>query len=371
MAKSSINIFIVAGRTGQTLVMSKTLPFVSLEIVKSIYIFTESEGSKMPKCQYITIPVWIRKTKPVFISRLIRIFFEPIQLLFYAIKIKPLFINGIYCLPKGLNSYIISRITGIKCVNWVIGSRLEVETELPLKKMWEKINLWHLKGCEAISVKGQTDIEYLTSNGIARNKIFPLNGAIDTGKFVFTSGERPIDILFVGTFYELKGPDRVLKILKKLILSFPGIKAVMVGNGKMWQQTKNMATELGIIQNIIFEGYQKNIVPYYQQSKILIMPSRSEGLPTSMLEAMSCGCVPVMSNVGNIKEAAIHNFNSKVIDNFEDLHSFSVHVSDLLNNEAKRKDFAVQARNLIEDKYTIDAQAKIASQLIKEIFNGK
>lgn len=371
MNQSPITLFIVAGRTGHSLVMSKTLPFVSLDVVKSIYIFTESEGIDMPKCRYITNPGWIAKIKPGFIARLIRIFFEPLQLLYYALKIKPSFINGIYCLPKGLNSYIISRIAGIKCVNWVIGSRLEVETEMLCKKTWEKINLWHLRGCDALSVKGQADIEFLSSKNIERSKMFTLNGAIDTRKFVCMEGERPIDILFVGTFYELKGPDRILKILKQLLLPFPDISLVMVGNGKLWQVIKNMALELGISQSIKFEGYQKNIVPYYQKSKLLLMPSRSEGLPTSMLEAMSCGCVPVMSNVGNVKEVALHNINSKVIDNFEDINSFTLHVTDLLNNESKRKHFAVHARNLIQEKYSIEAQANIALQLIGKLYNGK
>ncbi|MBK7626714.1 MAG: glycosyltransferase family 4 protein [Bacteroidales bacterium] len=111
----------------------------------------------------------------------------------------------------------------------------------------------------------------------------------------------------------------------------------MVGNGKLLQHTKDMAKELGVDQNIKFEGYQRDLVHYYQQSKILLMPSRSEGLPTAMLEAMSCGCVPVMSNVGNIKEAAIHNFNAKVIDRYDDVLGFTENIRDLLVDEPKEK----------------------------------
>lgn len=368
-SQKEISLFIVTGRTGHSLVISKALPFVVLEQVKRIYLFSESEGFTIPKCKYITVPRWIRKIKPAILGKILRVFFEPVQLLYYSLNLKPDFINGVYCLPKGLNSYIVSRLSGVKCVNSIIGSVLEVETELPFKKVWRNINLWQLKGCEAITIKGNRDMQYLLSKGIDPGKMFPLNGAIDTDKFLFNSDYRTIDLLFVGTFIELKGPDRIIRIADQLLPLFANLKVVMVGDGKMMKETKKLAAELGIIDHISFEGYQKNTVPYFQQAGLLIMPSRSESLPTSMLEAMACGCVPVITNVGNVGEAALNNVNAKIVRDYKDINGFVVAISDLLSNETKRREFAKNGRKTVEECYSVKSQSLIAGSIINYLNN--
>ena len=364
-----ISLFIVTGRTGHSLVSSKALPFAALENVKTIYLFSESEGFAIPKCQYITVPLWIRKTKPVILGKILRILYEPVQLLYYAIKLKPDFINGIYCLPKGLNSYIVSRLSGVKCVNSIIGSVLEVETELPFKGIWRNINLWHLRGCDAITIKGETDKKYLLTKGIEQGKLFPLNGAIDFGKYFYGNDSRSVDLLYVGSFIELKGTDRIIKIVQQLIPRFPNLKVVLVGEGALLKETRNLVVDLELTSNISFEGYQKNTAPYFQRSKILVMPSRSDSMPTSMLEAMSCGCVPVISDVGNITQAALNHINASVIVDYKDIDGFVEAIANLLNNEKVRQEYAKNGRKTVENLYSVKSQSLHAESIINYLNN--
>jgi glycosyltransferase involved in cell wall biosynthesis len=368
--QKDISLFIVTGRTGHSLVVAKALPFVVLEQVKTIYLFSESVGFSIPKCKYITIPALIRKIKPVFLRRLLRSLFEPVQLFYYSIKLKPDFINGVYCLPKGLNSFIVSRLTGVKCVNSIIGSVLEVETELPFKKIWRNLNLWHLKGCDSITIKGETDRQYLLSKGIEKSKLFQLNGAINLEKFFFTTDFRKIDLLFVGSFIELKGTDRIIRIVQQLFPFFPNLNVVMVGEGIKFKEARELASKLGVKGNILFEGYQTNTIPYFQQSKLLVMPSRSESLPTSMLEAMACGCVPVISAVGNVAQAAMNNINSRVIRDYNDLDGFVEAISDLLKDEPKRLQFAQNGRTTVENFYSVESQSMLARNIINYLYNN-
>ncbi len=364
MLSSEIRIFIVIGRTGHSLILSKALPFAALEDVKEIIIFSETEGFATPKVRYITIPSWIRKINATLLGRSIRFIYEPLQLLYYTLKLKPDIINGVYCLPKGINSLIAAKLTSTKCIISVIGSRLEIETELPFRKMWELINLWQLRYCNAIAIKGKTDRDYLISKKIDPLKMFTLNGAIDTEKFYFANGERSIDILFAGTFYELKGPDRFIRIVQELIQYFPDLKVSMIGTGKMLNDTKKMVEDLEIDHFVRFEGYQKDPIPFFQQSKILVMPSRSESLSTAMLEAMACGCVPVVSDVGNVREAALHSINAKIIGNYLDIDSFVISIRDLLQHEVKRKQFAHLGRLQVEKYFSIKGQSKMAMEMV-------
>ena len=368
--QKEISLFIVSGRTGHSLVAAKALPFAILEQVKSIYLFSETEGFPIPKCVYITIPEWIRRIRPALIGKLIRVFYEPAQLLHYTFKLKPDFINGIYCIPKGLNSYIISRIAGVKCVNSIIGSILEIETELPFKSMWGKINLWHLRGCEAVTVKGETDAKFLQAKGFDLKKMFLFNGGIDIMKFSFAADHKTIDLLFVGSFIELKGPDRFIAIVKDLLPLFPGLRAVMVGDGPLFGKSQKEISGLGIGRNVSLEGHQTDMVTYFRNSRILVMPSRSESLPTSMIEAMACGCVPVISNVGNVREAVLNNLNAKVIDNYMDIEAYVKAVTQLLEDENIRSEFARNGRSKVESNYSVESQSVLADNIINYLYSN-
>ena len=77
-----------------------------------------------------------------------------------------------------------------------------------------------------------------------QNKLFLFNGAIDTIKFTFSKSERHIDILYVGSFIELKGTDRIIKIVAKLRPEYPGLKVVMIGDGKLLEKAKDFSERL-------------------------------------------------------------------------------------------------------------------------------
>ncbi len=98
------------------------------------------------------------------------------------------------------------------------------------------------------------------------------------------------------------------------------------------------------------------------------MPSRSEGLPTSMLEAMVCGCVPVVSNAGNISDVARHTENAFLINDYMDINSFAKYIHTLLSDEKLRTGMAQEGIRLVEEKYSAEEQSKIVDQIIGKLF---
>ena len=64
--------------------------------------------------------------------------------------------------------------------------------------------------------------------------------------------------------------------------------------------------------------------------------------PPAMLEAMACGCVPVVSNVGNIRDAARHAENAFLVNDYTDIKSFAKYIHSLLSDEKLRSGMAQQ-----------------------------
>jgi glycosyltransferase involved in cell wall biosynthesis len=363
--KKDIVIFVVLGRLGRNLSISKLAPICSIASVSKVYAFCESEGIGFnEKLTYITLPRFIKSLKPVFLSHIIRWFYEPLQLLFYTIKYQPDLLNGVYTLPKGLNSFIVSLLSNRQCVISIIGGREEIESEIRFPKFWKYLNIFTLKHCWAITCKGDRDINYLVEEGIARKKIYVFNGGIDVSKFVSGTSGRKTDLIFVGKFDINKGPFRVLEMIQKLVMEFEEIKCTFLGDGLLKQSFESEVIKRGLQKNIFCYGYVDNPEFYYQNSKIFVLPSTNEGLSTAMLEAMSCGCVPIVSNVGNTSEAVKHEINGILIDRYDDIDCFVSYIIMLIGDQEKWMNYSRSAVMTVNSKYTYGAQ----SYFYKKIF---
>lgn len=360
-------IFIVTGRLGENLVYYKTMPVADISRVRHVYVFTTHQCRPLDKVTYINLPNWITRNRITVIGRLLRQIYEPVQLLYYSLKLKPDIINGVYTFPKGFNSVWVSKLSNSKSIVSVLGSIGEMNPFVFPKRILRAAKWWTVRKADAIATKGSKDNNYLIEHGINPEKIFTFNGCIDLARFADTDEVRDIDIVFVGSIYELKGPDRIVKVISRLKKSLPNITAYMVGDGADLDKTKQHATSLGLADNIYFPGFVRDVSPIYRRSKVLILMSRSEGNPNCMLEAMASGCVPVVPDVGNISETIIQNNNGILIDNYMDIDGFAKEILNLLENESFRLSLAQQAKNTVNFKYSTASQAKEFNRIIDYI----
>jgi glycosyltransferase involved in cell wall biosynthesis len=106
----------------------------------------------------------------------------------------------------------------------------------------------------------------------------------------------------VGRLFLLdKGQDIIIRILseqkwkdRRLIVSF-------IGKGNDEAALRDFAALLGV-ENIEFKGQVEDIEAMWEDYHALLLPSRSEGLPLSMVEAMSAGRMVIISNAGGNAE---------------------------------------------------------------------
>ncbi len=371
MINKGHTIFVVAGRLPKSLVKSKVEPIVKSKIVERVYVFSQEEGFKIDGLKYITLPKIFNSRN--FLLKFLRIIYEPLQLFIYCLKYKPDFIKGIYVMPKGFNGLIISRIYGCKCMVSNIGGLPEILTYYNnFKKLRKKINLYIYKKADLVTTKGYTIIDYLIKNGVNKNKIHVYNGSIDTKKFKRDKNiKKSIDVLFVGSFIERKGPDRVIEIIKILInkYNFSSIKVGFLGKGELYELVNKQIINEGLQNNIKLYGHRDNTADYFVKSKVLIMPSISEGLSTAMLEAMSSECVPVVSDVGEMTKAAVDGRNSFVIKKYNDFLGFAKKINILLSDNLKRNKMASNAREDVLKEYSIDEQMNQFEVLIRKILS--
>lgn len=364
MITSRGSLFVVVGRLGKSLTTSKLLPIIATGLFEKIYVFRESKGDISLAVSYITSEVKIPFV-PQLINRVIQRIYEPIQLIWYSVKLRPDIINGYQIFPKGINSFIAAKLTNRKCIISCIGGVPEIDTYFRCKRFWRALNIHILSRSDAVTTKGKVVTDYIVKLGVANEKVYTFNGAIDTDRFKpIQNAERDIDLLFVGQLIEVKGPDRFISIVDRVKICRQHVSTRMVGTGYMESSIRESIFNLSLDANVLLEGFIEDPERYYTRAKVLVMPSRSEGLATAMLEAMACGCVPVVAEVGCMGEAAIDGFSAFTIEDYNDIEAYVTAIVKLLSDDDLRNTIATRAVNLVCSKYSTIHQADIIKRIV-------
>lgn len=140
-------------------------------------------------------------------------------------------------------------------------------------------------------------------------------------------------VLFVGRVdHGQKRPDRMLRLFEKLHGQFPAWNFDVVGDGNALEELREYARVKGL-NRVVFHGFQ-DPKPFYMRAKIFVMTSDYEGLPMTIIEAMSCGVVPVVNNSFSALNEVLTT-NCGVIVPFGDEKSLEEATSALMLDEVK------------------------------------
>lgn len=131
-------------------------------------------------------------------------------------------------------------------------------------------------------------------NGI-REEGFSVQGSGFKGRRELGIPEGARVIGSVGRLAQVKGYDRLLNAFGKMSRE---LTLLLVGNGPQRGVLEQQARDLAIADRVIFAGYQADPWPYYAAMELFVLPSRSEGLSVSLLEAMSAGIPVAVTDVG-------------------------------------------------------------------------
>lgn len=189
------------------------------------------------------------------------------------------------------------------------------------------------------------DVSEIVYNGIDTDFFNPLSNR---------NKERDY-ILYTGILDAQKGLTDLIKSLKIVCEEFPNIRLLLTGNGPFERYLKKMVNNLHLNNNVKFLGYvdKESLLSYYQNATIYVLPSYSEGFPTSILEAMSCGIPVIGTNVTGTSELIINNENGLLVPprNPERLAESIIY---LLDNKNLRDKMGKNGRNLMKQRFDWD-----------------
>jgi len=232
-------------------------------------------------------------------------------------------------------------------------------------------NIWKTSDARVANSEGLRKLAY---DFYDKEKFEVIPNGVDSDTFkpddMRVSG-KVFKVLFVSRLIERKGLQFVIPQLPalrdELEAKGKGLRLTIVGDGPYRDTLEVIAKEHGVSDIIDFVGQKDKdqIVPYYQDADVFILPSKKEGMPNVVLEAMACGLPIVMTPCQGSDELIKDNgFVCKAKD-------FGEKLRILAFDDAQRRLMGLNSGSRVRSNFTWDATTDKYINLMKEILSKK
>jgi glycosyltransferase involved in cell wall biosynthesis len=193
---------------------------------------------------------------------------------------------------------------------------------------------------------------------VALNSIDPLEFG-PTGQSGFLSGRRKELVVGIASRLEPeKGHRFLLLAIQAMRKEGLRIRLVIAGQGGNRKELENLVRELGIEDGVDFLGFVDSVPSFLANIDVFAVPSiDSEGLPTTILEAMACQRLVVVSDVGGATEAVIHQKTGYVVPP-GDVNSLASVLRQIFLTPHQSAQIVHEARSFILERFTVAHMCK-------------
>jgi glycosyltransferase involved in cell wall biosynthesis len=179
-----------------------------------------------------------------------------------------------------------------------------------------------------------------------------LSGLIDKPRLV--NRDEPLRLVYIGRLIEAKGLFDIVTALRQLRQQGRRFTFMVAGTGPDERRLREAVQGSGIadctrLLGAVF-GAAKNRL--WLESDVFVFPSRAEGLPYALLEAMAAGCVPIVTPIAAIPDVVQSEAQGLLVP-AGDTQRFAAAVAQLDDDREKLAQMAQSARRRISESYTI------------------
>lgn len=313
-----------------------------------LWMVSTNPVPELPKVTAIYPPRWLLFVMGPTLARL---------LVFVGTSIwkRPHIVGGFHLILNGITAVFVGRLIGARSMYFSVGGPTEVRDggvhsdDNPFAKMEtadavvEKRLIWIAAHCDMIVTMGTKAVTYFQERGV-QTEYHVVSGGIDSQRFCPSEEPPSIDIILTARLAQIKRIDVFLHAVKHASQRLPGIKAVIVGDGKLHEELRSLTHKLGIEDNVRFVGHQEKVEEWLRRAKVFALTSDSEGLSLAMMEAMMSGLPAVVSNVGDLGDLVSDGVNGYLVPR-RSAEAFGVSFAELLSDEPRRATFSRAARS--------------------------
>jgi glycosyltransferase involved in cell wall biosynthesis len=218
------------------------------------------------------------------------------------------------------------------------------------RTIYGRIECWLARRTAALIAVAEEESEHAASLGIDRAKIHVIPNGIEPAPLLPRSEARrqmnlPQDAIvigFVGRLSQQKAPEDLIRAFAGFASTQPWVRLAIIGSGPLERSARRLASDLRVDQQVNFLG-DRVAQPLMSGFDIFSLPSRYEGMPYVLLEALAAGLPIVVTSVGGATLAVDPNINGYIVPPAA-VASLQESLARLVQDEPLRNRFSAASR---------------------------
>jgi glycosyltransferase involved in cell wall biosynthesis len=192
--------------------------------------------------------------------------------------------------------------------------------------------------------------------GAHRNKIVRVYNGVDPVEIAPPEEwpeKRGFTLLFVGRLAPIKSLPTLIRAATLAAPRVPGLQLWIVGHGHERQRLDDLVKELGAGDLVTFWGERLDVAEFFSVADVYCMSSTSEGVPMSLLQAMSIGLPAIVTDVGGMAEV-VKNAHAGMATPVGDTEAMAEAIVQMASDEKRRDVFRENAQTAYRELFTLE-----------------
>jgi glycosyltransferase involved in cell wall biosynthesis len=255
-----------------------------------------------------------------------------------------------------------------------------------LTAMQKRVQRYACQFADCVLVNATAVKDWLIGEGYDASKIVVIRNGVDLSRFTGPAdpdrtrrelGLPPGSLLVavVSRLTRLKGLENLLEAAAMLKPRYPDARFLIVGETSPMEvpyldELKQLADRHGVGDRVIFTGRRSDVPALLSAVDVSVMPSLNEALSNVLLESMAAGAPTVATRVGGTPEALVNEQTGLLVAP-GDSRALANAVGRLLDDRVLATQLGRAARQLIQDRFSVDRMVESTERLYTELLARK
>lgn len=287
----------------------------------------------------------------------------------------------------GMLGRLAARLAGVPVVvHTVHGFAFPFATSRLVHFIYFLVELIGARFCDALIVLNESDRRiavdrlkmkpgkvHLIPNGVRLESLEHAEGDARSSirQEVFGADDATLCVGMVGRLWRQKNPGCLLEAAKKVLTTTDRpVKFFFIGDGELREELERSILAGGLQERVTVLGWRTDVPRLLSALDVFVLPSRWEGMPLAILEAMASGLAVVVSDIPGNHDLVAHEKDGLLFES-ENADALAVRLLRLVEDGDFRHTLATAARNKVVDHYQLETRNQKVLELYDQLMDQK